>query len=392
MLEVLRHRPTFRRLFLAHAISRAGDAFNTVALVVLVFRLTGSGLGVAATVVFEILPVLLIGPLGGLIADRYPRRTVMVSADVLRALLVAALAVVHGSLALAFVVAFGISTGSVLFNPAASSLTPELVEDDELVTANAALWTVAVIAQIAFAPVAGLLIATIGVGPAFAINAASFVGSALLLRRLDAGTRPATIAARSWEAITAGAAVVRTHPLLRRLALAQLLAALSAGATSGLLVVLASDSLHVGPSGFGLLLGAIGIGAAAGPLLLSTRIRPNQRRWLFGPFAVRGAVDFVLAGVSSPVAAGGALALYGVGTSTGMIAYQSTLQSEAPTQTRGRVFALFDILWNGARLVSLGIGGVMADAIGVRSVYVLGGVLLSAAALGGAKRPGHRLE
>ena len=256
-----------------------------------------------------------------------------------------------------------------------------------MVAANAALWTVAVIAQIAFAPVAGLLIATIGVGPAFAVNGASFVGSALLLWRLDAGTSPATIAARSWTAITAGAAVVGTHPLLRRLAVAQLLAALSAGGTSGLLVVLASDSLHVGPSGFGLLLAAIGIGAAAGPLLLSTRIRPNQRRWLFGPFAMRGAVDLVLAGVSSPVAAGGALALYGVGTSTGMIAYQSTLQNETPTQTRGRVFALFDILWNGARLISLGIGGVMADAIGVRSVYLLGGVLLLCAALAGVNLP-----
>lgn len=76
-------RPAFRRLFLAHAISRAGDAFNTVALVVLVFDLTGSGLGVAGTVVFEVLPVLLLGPLAGLVVDRVPRRRVMVSADVL---------------------------------------------------------------------------------------------------------------------------------------------------------------------------------------------------------------------------------------------------------------------------------------------------------------------
>jgi len=69
-----RTNPDFRRLFVAHAVSRAGAAFNTVALVVLIFQLTGSGLGVAGTVALEILPVLLLGPLAGLVVDRYPRR------------------------------------------------------------------------------------------------------------------------------------------------------------------------------------------------------------------------------------------------------------------------------------------------------------------------------
>ncbi len=370
---------------MAHAISRAGDAFNTVALVVLVFRLTGSGLGVAGIVVFEVIPVLLVGPVGGFIADRYPRRRVMVAADLLRTGLAAGLAVFHGSLVLAYLVAFGLSTGSVLFNPAVSSLIPELVADDELVVANGSLWTVAVVAQIVLAPAAGALIVAVGVGPAFAINAVSFLVSASLLAKLDAGNTPATIVARGWNAITASVAVVRSHALLRRLALAQLLAALSAGATSALLVVLAAQSLHVGPSGFGLLLGAIGIGAAAGPLLLGSRIRPGQRRWLFGPFALRGGVDLALAGVSSPVVAGAALGLYGVGTSTGTIAYQSTLQSEVPTDTRGRAFALFDVIWNSARLVSLGLGGLLADAVGIRAVYLAGGVLLLAAAAVGAR-------
>lgn len=67
--DLLRANHEFRRLFLAHSVSRAGDAFNTVALVVLVFNLTGSGLGVAGTVAFEVLPILLLGPLAGLVVD-----------------------------------------------------------------------------------------------------------------------------------------------------------------------------------------------------------------------------------------------------------------------------------------------------------------------------------
>src|SRR5712692_1705206 len=266
--RLIRENPEFRRLFLAHGISRAGDAFNTVALVVLVFQLTGSGVGVAGTVAFEILPVLLFGPIAGLVADRYPRRRVMVLADLARSGLAALIAISHTSTPLAYGVAFGLSTGSLLFNPAASSLLPELLgDDDEIVEANSALWTVAVGAQIILAPLAGALIAAVGVGWAFGVNAASYLASAALLWGLDAGKTPADLAVGGWRRVSAGLHAVRHHQLLTRLAVVQALAALSAGATSGLLVVLAVERLHLDSGGFGLLLGAIGVGAVAGPTL-----------------------------------------------------------------------------------------------------------------------------
>ena len=395
--QLLRRRGAFRRLFLAQAVSRSGDAFNTVALVILVFRLTGSGLGVATTVVFEIVPVLLLGPVLGLLVDRHPRRRLMVVADLVRAVLAGLLALAHGSVLLAYAVAFGLSAGAQLFNPAATSLIPDVVEADELVDANTALWTMAVTVQIILAPLAGVVIATLGLGPAFAVNAASFAASALLLRGLDAGAASARAgnptgtgkATGRWAAVTEGLWAVRAHALLSRMAVVQVLAALSAGATSALLVVLASDWLGVGPSGFGLLLAAIGAGAVLGPLFLRRLIHPGQRLWLFGPYGLRGVVDLCLAAVPSPAVAVPALAVYGVGTSSGMVAFQSTVQHEAPAAARGRVLALFDVLWQGARLVSLGLGGLAADAFGVRAVYVGGGALLVAAcAVGWAGGPG----
>jgi MFS family permease len=376
MLRLIRRRRAFGRLFFAHSISRAGDAFNTVALVVLVFRLTGSGVGVAATVAFEVAPVLLFGPVAGLLADRLSRRRVLVAADLVRAVLAGLLAVAHGSLVVAFFVAFGLSAGSVAFNPAVSAVVPDLVDDDELVDANSALWTVAVVAQIVLAPVAGLVIATLGVGAAFGINAVSFGASALILTRLRTAGVPAAASEHGWRGVAAGWIAVRRDRLLGRLAVVQVLAAFSAGATSGLLVVLASERLHVGASGFGLLLAAIGVGAALGPTLLRRFIRPGQRGWLFGPYALRGGVDLALATTTSPWIAGGALGLYGVGTSTGMVAYQSTVQASVPAETRGRTFALFDILWQATRLVSLAAGGIIADTLGIQAVYVLGGALL----------------
>jgi len=380
MLRLLRSNRELRRLFVAHSISRAGDAFNTVALVVLVFELTGSGLGVAGGVMFEVAPVLLLGPIAGLVADRLPRRRTMVGADLFRAVAALALVGASGSVGVAYGVAFALSAGAVLFNPAAGSLLPELIDDDDVVTANSAMWTAAVAAQIALAPLAGAVIAAWGVEIAFAVNAATFLASAVVLLGLASGGSPAETAGRGWAGVLAGVTAVRSDPLLSRLAVVQVLASASAGATSGLLVVLADRWLGVGPGGFGVLLAAIGAGAVAGPALFRRFIAPADKRWLFGPFAVRGGVDLTLAGVADPVVAGGALVAYGMSTSTGMVAYQSTLQTLVPADTRGRAFAFYDVLWNAARLVSLAAGGVLAELVDVRAVYVTSAALLLVAA------------
>ena len=383
MLNLLRSSGEFRRLFLAHSVSRAGDAFNTVALVILVFDLTGSGVGVAGAVMFEVLPVLLLGPVAGLAADRLPRRRLMVGADLFRVAVALALVAMADSVGIAYAVAFGLSAGAVVFNPAAGSLLPEVVEEDEVVTANSAMWTAAVTGQIALAPLAGFVVAAWGVEVAFAVNAATFAVSALLLIGLRAGRTPAEVVVRGWSGVLAGVESVRADPLLARLAVVQVLASLSAGATSGLLVVLADRWLGVGPGGFGILLGAIGIGAALGPLLLRRFITAGDKRWLFGPFAVRGGVDLTLAAVANPAVAGGALTVYGMSTSSGMVAYQSTLQTLVPDETRGRAFAFYDVLWNTARLLSLAVGGALVDVIDVRIVYLLSaGLLFAAAAVG----------
>jgi MFS family permease len=165
--------------------------------------------------------------------------------------------------------------------------------------------------------------------------------------------------------------------LLRALGAGQLLAALSAGATSALLVVLARDHLSLPPSGYGLLLGAIGVGAVLGPFLL-TRLISNPRRpaFVFGPYLLRGLVDLVLATFTALPLALAALAAYGLGTSTGTVTFNSLLQAHTPEQARGRIFASFDMLWQLGRLASLLIGGLLAAAIGIEAVYYLGGALL----------------
>lgn len=146
-------------------------------------------------------------------------------------------------------------------------------------------------------------------------------------------------------------------------------------------MVLAEEHLGVTGRGYGLLVAAIGVGAALGPLALLRLIRnPSRPLFVFGPFGLRGLVDLVIASVTALPVAAAALAVYGIGTSTGAVTFNSMLQAEAPEHVRGRVFASMDVLWQGGRLISLGVGGVLADLYGIQAVYYLGGLLLLAAA------------
>jgi MFS family permease len=375
-------QPQFRRLWAARTVSQWGDVFSFVALAILIYQLTGSGLGVAGVVVAEILPVLLIAPFAGVVMDRLPRIQVMVASDLVRAALAVVLAIWHDDPLVVYAVAFGLSAGAVFFNPAANSVLPSVVRDEEIVAANSATWTAAVLSQVVLAPLSGGLVAIIGPGWAFGINAASFVVSALVLRGLRLSEPPRELGRKRLLAEAKdGIGLVSGDRLLRALAIGQLLAALSAGATSALLVVLAAEHLQAAPSSYGILVGAIGVGAALGPTLL-LRLIPDPRRplYVFGPYVLRGLVDLVLASVRSLPVAAATLAVYGVGTSTGAVTFNSLLQSHVTDRTRGRVFSLMDLLWQTGRIASLGVGGLLADTVGIRAVYYLGGVLLLLAA------------
>jgi MFS family permease len=371
-------QPNYRRLWAARTVSQWGDIFSFVALAILIYQLTGSGLGVAGVVVAEILPVLLIAPLAGVLVDRLPRIRVMVASDLTRAALAVVLALWHDQPVAVYAIAFALSAAAVFFNPAAGSVLPSLVRDEDLVAANSGIWTAAVLSQIVLAPLAGGLVVAVGPGPAFAVNAASFLLSAAVLRGLRLTEPPREVGRRHLLAdARAGAALIATDRLLRALAVGQLLAALSAGATSALLVVLAAEHLRVAPGAYGILVGAIGVGAALGPLLLLRFIHdPRRPLFVFGPYLLRGLVDLVLASIRSLPVAAATLTLYGLGTSTGAVTFNSLLQSTVNDRARGRVFASMDLLWQTGRLASLGLGGLLADTLGIRAVYYLGGVLL----------------
>jgi len=157
------------------------------------------------------------------------------------------------------------------------------------------------------------------------------------------------------------------------------LAALAVGATSALLVVLARNAYSLSGTGYGLWLSAIAAGALVGPLLVPLVARIPAYQAVSGAYVIRGAGDVGLGLMNSGVAGAALLGLYGVNTSSGMVAYQTMVQREVPSGITGRVFALLDIVWQTGRLASIGVGAGLAASIGIRAVFVLGGALLTLA-------------
>ncbi len=162
-----------------------------------------------------------------------------------------------------------------------------------------------------------------------------------------------------------------------RLLAVQAIASFATGATSAMLVVLSERHLKLPPEAFAWLMGAIGVGALLGPLIPSTLARDyRDAKWLFVPYILRGIGDVLLAVFTPLPVALLILFVYGLNTSAGMVVFNSTVQGAAPDGVRGRVFTLLDVTWNAMRLLSLILGGLLVDVVGVRALYCAGGLLL----------------
>lgn len=372
-------------MWLGQIVSNLGDTVNYIALVVDVYKLSGSGTALSTLVLFQVVPVILAGPLVGAIIDRFPRKHVLVAADLARAVLVLGLLAAQSVWQL-YVLAFCLSVASAFFTPALAASIPQLIEGDDLLAANSVAWSTAQFVQIVGSAVSGGLIALAGVRVAFGFNAVSFLFSAAMIWRvsfpMSSHKGSGAASSSSVQLIRDGISYARRDRFISRMFLVQFLASLAVGGTSALLVVLAERRYGLPAAGFATFLLAIGLGALLGPLLLGRILRTHDSaKALFLPYVVRGAGDVLLGVFTVPLLGQALLFVYGLNTSTGMVTYQSAMQSEVPDALRGRVFALMDVGWNVARIVSIGLAGILADRFGIAVVYYAGGALLVGAGI-----------
>jgi MFS family permease len=371
-------------LFLATAGSATGTYLAAVALSVDIFDRTDSGKWVALLLVADFLPMVVIGLTLGPLVDRLSRRKLMILSDLTRAVTFAALPFVDRPEAIVVLAAVGgIATG--FFRPAVWAGMPNLVKDDELEGATSLLATTENAAWMIGPVVAGGLLSISGPSLAYGVNAVSFVLSAALLARIPARALQSVdpLTRGHWQDVRDGLGLVlRSRPLRTVLVVWSIAGIASAGVNVGE-VFLAKRSLDAGSIGFGVLVGATGVGLVLGSLLAASALGRFGMTRLYGGSLLVMAAGFGLAGAAPHIAVACVLAGIGAtGNGAAIVCNQILVQRGAPDAMRGRALAVLMSVYYACLGTGMAIAGILTDVIGPRIVWgIAGGVYLVAALL-----------
>jgi MFS family permease len=381
--------PNYRRYISGQSISLIGTWMQMTAQSWLVLSLTHSSTDLGLIIALQTLPVLLLAPYGGVIADRIDKRRLMIALQTAMGLQALAL----GLLTVAGVVkvweigalAALLGLNNAFENPSRQSFMLELVGPEHLRNAVSLNSVLVNVARSVGPAVAGILIATVGDGVCFLVNAASFVAVVASLTTMDSrALNPTPPMARERGQLREGLRYVRSH---RELAVPLLMM----GAVGCLayefqvsLPVMASRGLHAGAAGFGFMTAAMGVGAVVGGLVVAARGKTGMRPLVLASTAF--GVALALATLAPSLALELiALALAGAASISFMSTGNSTLQLGAAPSMRGRVMALWFVAFQGSTPIGGPVVGWVMALAGARAGLGLGALTcIAVAALGAA--------
>jgi len=385
--------PAFRWLLAALAVSQVGDWLYNLALVVLVYDRTHSALWAGVTTAARVVPVVALGPLGGVLADRFDRRRIMITCDLARMGLMALLAVVAAAglpIALAPVIAAAATAAAAPYLPCAAAVTPRVVGDADLPGANAARSAVTGAGIVLGPALGGVLLLLGSPAAAFALNAATFGLSALAVlairargdlnpfRPRRAADRPAGLL----REVARGAAALRAHPAALRLVGADIMCSTLYG-TQTVLLLMVSRRIGLGAQGYGYLFAAIGVGGLLGSALAGRASRsPRSRSVLAAALIAAGLPTLLLAVTRWPAAAIVLTGLTGLGAVLVEILTETSLQRTLDEDVFGRAYGLAFP----AAIAGIVVGSVIAPGLAVLlggsgALVAVGGAVLAYALL-----------
>lgn len=378
----------FRALWYGQGLSLLGDQLAQVALAVLVYDRTRSPLATAAVYALTYLPPIVGGPLLAGLADRFARRGVMLTCDLIRAALVAAMAVPGMPFWALCALVFLVVLLSAPFSAARAALLPEVLEGDAYVIGSALQnMTNQAVQMLGFAA-GGALIATLGPYRALALDAATFLGSALILisgvRRRPAAQRDGANPSM-WTMTRAGARLVFGSRKLRTLVLFAWLCGfyiLPEGIAVPYAAKLATGTLPVAVI-TGLLMAAMPAGTVVGAFLFSRFVAPPRRLRLMGWMAMLSCAPLIVTAMRPPLAVVlAAWVLSGVGGAYQLAANAAFVQA-VPAERRAQAFGLVQSGLMAVQGIGILVGGFAAERLGPEPVVALAGIagVISAAVL-----------
>ncbi len=376
----------YRLYFFGQIVSMSGTWMQSVAQAWLVLELTGSGVALGAVTALQFLPTLVLGPWGGLIADRVDKRRLLVwtqSASAALALVLGLLTVTHVvTLWMVYALALGLGLVTMIDMPTRQTFVMEMVGREYVTNAVSLNGVIVNASRIVGPAVAGVLIATVGVGSSFLVNAGSYVAviAGLLMMRTSELQR-GKIATRQRGQLRAGLRYVWRTPELRIPLLLMAVVGAIAYNFSVVLPLMVRFAFHAGAGAFGVLFSVMGAGAVVGGLAVAAWGRATRR--LLAAAAI-GLGGFLLLAAVAPSLGFELVAMLPIGlASTAFIAMSnSLLQLGATPEMRGRVMGLFAVVFLGTTPIGGPLVGWIAEQFGPRvAMGVAAGVTAAAGAI-----------
>ncbi|HEY6295174.1 MAG TPA: MFS transporter [Streptosporangiaceae bacterium] len=366
----------FRALWLSMVLSVAGDRLALVALTLLVYGRTRSPLLAAVVYAAGYLPWVIGGLFLADVADRRPRRSVMIFCDAVRAVLVAAMAVPGVPIAALVALLFAVTMFAPPFESARAAITPDILSGERYVLGTAVIQTTFLAGQVAGAVAGGLAVAFIGVRPSLVIDAATFVLSGLLIA-FGTRARPAALTdggqESPWARMRGGFRLVFGDPALRTLLLFGWLVVFYT-IPEGIAAPYA-NRLGGGPIATGLVIASTAFSTTIATPLFTRFVRPRRRLALMGPLAVLTCATLVAAALRPALAV--SLVIFSVSAAFGIyqVAANTAFVARVPSQRRAQAFGIANmgvIVGQGAAFVA---AGAAAEMFSPAAVIAVGGGL-----------------
>jgi MFS family permease len=390
----------FALLWTGMTISLFGDGIYFVAIAWQVYELSNAPTALSVVGIAWTLPIVIFLLVGGVLSDRFDRRRLMIVSDLLRGAAIAAIGVlaVTGVLELwhllGLVAVYG--AGEALFAPAFQAIVPDIVPQDHLVQANSLDMLMRPLgAQLLGPAIGGLLVAGVGAGGAFLIDAASFMASAgclLAMRSRPLALADAPAERSALREIGEGFRFVRAHTWLwGTLAAATVFLLVSFGPQQVLLAFVVKNDLGGTAEDFGLVLAAAGLGAIGAAIAMGQGRLPRRHITFMYVAWTLGSLPIVVWGIATELwQLMLASVVRGAGTTVGMIVWMTLMQTRVPRQLLGRVSSFDWLMSMGLIPVSFALTGPVAEAVGARETLVGAGALGAVVTLVFLLLPGMR--
>jgi MFS family permease len=368
------------KLWISSAAANLADGIFWIAFPLLAVQLTSSPVLIAGVTVVGRLPWLLFVLVAGALADRLDRRRTMVSVALMRTVIAALLAVGIAAgvvgLPVLYVTVFILGVGETLFDTAAQSIMPSVVERDDLGKANGRLYAAELTMNQFVGPPLGGVLAGIAIALAFVGSALAFAVGTLGLFLLVGSFRPAASPVKTSivEDIREGLGYLRHHVVLRTMAIMVGAMNLASSAMFAIMVlfVVSPGPMGLDGVGFGLLMTSMAVGSVAGSLFADRVVRRIGRAPLLVVCVVVSAATMAVPGLTAnPVAVGVAFAIWSVLVMMWNVVTVTLRQRIVPDRLLGRINASYRLLAWGTQPLGALVGGIVAELLSLQAVFIL---------------------